>query len=73
MNYTTDSRNTPSSTNLEEEEVVDAPGNDGVASMPEQIKRRLLLLLLLLLRIAANQPEYTLIPWGHLWLLKPSV
>jgi hypothetical protein len=36
---TPDSRNTPSSTNLEEEETVDAPGNDGNASMPEQVKR----------------------------------
>jgi len=30
---------TPSTTNLEEEETVDAPGNDGNASMPEQVKR----------------------------------
>ena len=36
---TPDCRNTPSTTNLEEEELVDAPGNDGNASMPEQIKR----------------------------------
>ena len=36
---TPDSRNTPSSTNLEEEEIVDALGNDGNASMPEQVKR----------------------------------
>ena len=36
---TPDSRNTPSTTNLEEEEIVDAPGNDGNASMPEQVKR----------------------------------
>jgi len=28
-----------STTNLEEEETVDAPGNDGIASMPEQVKR----------------------------------
>jgi hypothetical protein len=33
------SRNTPSTTHLEEEEIVDAPGNDGNASMPEQVKR----------------------------------
>ena len=32
-------RNTPSTTNLEEEEIVDASGNDGNASMPEQVKR----------------------------------
>jgi hypothetical protein len=36
---TPDSRNTPSTTNLEGEEIVDAPGNDGNASMPEQVKR----------------------------------
>ena len=35
---TPDFRNTPSTTNLEEEEIVDALGNDG-ASMPEQVKR----------------------------------
>ena len=36
---TPDFRNTPSTTNLEEEEIVDAPGNDGNASMLEQVKR----------------------------------
>jgi hypothetical protein len=36
---TLDSRNTPSATNLEEEEIVKAPGSDGNASMPEQVKR----------------------------------
>jgi hypothetical protein len=36
---TPDSRNTPSTTNLEEEEIVGALGNDGNASMPEQVKR----------------------------------
>jgi hypothetical protein len=36
---TPDSRNTPSTTNLEEEENVDALGNDGKASMLEQVKR----------------------------------
>ena len=36
---TTDCRNTPSTTNPEEEEIVDAPGKDGNASMPEQVKR----------------------------------
>jgi len=35
---TPDSRNTPSTTNFKEEEIVEAPGNDGNASMPEQIK-----------------------------------
>jgi hypothetical protein len=36
---TPDSRNTPSTTNLEEEEIVDAPGISGIMSMPEQVKR----------------------------------
>jgi hypothetical protein len=36
---TPDFQNTPSTTNLEEEEIVDAPGNDGNASTPEQVKR----------------------------------
>ena len=37
--WTPDCRNTPSTTNLDEEEIVDAPGNDGNASMPEKFKR----------------------------------
>jgi len=37
---TPDSRNTPSTTNLEKEEIVDALGNDGNASMPEYVNRR---------------------------------
>jgi len=36
---TPDFQNTPSTTNLGGEEIVDAPGNDGNASMPEQVKR----------------------------------
>jgi hypothetical protein len=36
---TPDSRNTPSTTNLEEEKIVDARGNDGNALMLEQVKR----------------------------------
>ena len=36
---TPDSRNTPSTTNLEEEEIVDAAGNDGNASISEQVKQ----------------------------------
>ena len=35
---TPDCRNTPSTADLEEEETVDDPGNDGNASMPEQVK-----------------------------------
>jgi hypothetical protein len=36
--WTSDSRNTPSTTNLKEQEIMDAPRNDGNASMPEQLK-----------------------------------
>jgi hypothetical protein len=36
---TPDFRNTPSTTNLTEEEIMDAIGNDGNASMPEQVNR----------------------------------
>jgi hypothetical protein len=36
---TPDSRNTPSTTNLVEEKIVDAPGNNGNASMLEQVNR----------------------------------
>jgi hypothetical protein len=36
---TPDYRNTPSTTDLEEEEIVEDPGNDGNASIPEQVKR----------------------------------
>jgi len=35
----TDFRNTPSTTNPEDEEIVDATGKDGNASMPEQARR----------------------------------
>ena len=36
---TPDSRNTPSNTIPEDEEIVDAPGNDSNASIPKQVKR----------------------------------
>jgi len=36
---TPDFQNTPSTTNLEEEEIVGALGNDGKASMPEKVNR----------------------------------
>ena len=40
MEWTTsDFRNTPSTTNLEEEEIVDALRNDGNSSVPEQVNR----------------------------------
>jgi hypothetical protein len=36
---TLDSQNTPSTTNFEGEEIVEAPGKDGNASMLEEFKR----------------------------------
>jgi len=36
---TPDPRNTPSTTNFEEEDILEDLGNDGNASMPEQFKR----------------------------------
>jgi hypothetical protein len=36
---TPDFQNTPSTTNLEEEEIVDSLANNGNASMPEQVNR----------------------------------
>ena len=36
---TPDCRNTVSTAKLEEEEIVDAPGNEDNESMPEQVKR----------------------------------
>jgi hypothetical protein len=36
---TPDFPNTPSNSNLEGEEIVDASGNDGNASMPEHVKK----------------------------------
>jgi hypothetical protein len=35
---TLDFRNMPSTTNLEGEEIMDAPGKEGNASMPEQVR-----------------------------------
>jgi hypothetical protein len=61
---TPDSRNTTSTTNLEEEEIVDTRGNDGNASMPEQVKRpnprRKMMILLLLLEISSKSTKYSI-------------
>jgi len=53
------SRNTPSNTNLEEEEIVDAPGNDGNASMPEQLKRpnpwrKMMMMIMMMMKEVSN-------------------
>jgi hypothetical protein len=49
---TPDSRNTPPTTNLEEEEIVYAPGNEGNASMPKQIKRLNPWMMMMMMMIA---------------------
>jgi hypothetical protein len=55
---TSDFRNTPSATNLEEEEIVDAPGNNGNASMPEQFQRpnpwRKMMMMMMMMMIVFN-------------------
>jgi len=60
---TTDCRNTPSTTNLEEEEIVDAAGKDGNASMPEQVKRpnpwRKMMMMMMMMMISVHIKEYT--------------
>jgi len=58
---TPDSRNMSSTTNLEEEETVDAPGNDGNASMPEQVKRPnpWRMMMMLILRISIHAPTHS--------------
>ena len=56
---TPDSRNTPSTTNLEEEGIVDVPGNDGNASMPEQVKRpNPWRKMMMMMRFEVSHPRY---------------
>ena len=64
---TPDPRNTPSTTNLEEEEIVDALENDGNASMPEQVKRpnpwrKMVMMMMMMetIKRSAFQMGYTL-------------
>jgi uncharacterized membrane protein len=47
-------RNTPSTTNLEGEEIVDAPGKDGKASLQEQVKlsnpwRKMMMMMMMMM------------------------
>jgi len=49
-----DSQNTLSTTNLEEKEIVDAPRNDGNASMTEQVKtpnpwRKIIIIIIIII------------------------
>ena len=69
-------RNTPSTTNLEEEEeeIVDEPGNDGNASKAEQVKRTNPWMIMVILLMSwhnsssANYGEST----GNLFMKKDS-
>jgi hypothetical protein len=49
----------PSTTNLEGEEIVDAPGKDGKALMPEQVKRpnpwRMMMMIMMIIIIIINE------------------
>ena len=53
---TPDSRNTPSTTNFEEEEIMGALGNDDNASMPEQLRRpnpwrKMMMMMMMMMKI----------------------
>jgi hypothetical protein len=56
-----DSRNTLSTTNLEEEGIVDAPGNDGNASMPEEVKRpntwKIMMMMMMTFTVNSRMPK----------------
>jgi hypothetical protein len=56
---TPDSRNTPSTSNLEGEVIVDAPANDGNASIPEQGKRpnpwrKMMMMIMIMMNVTPN-------------------
>jgi hypothetical protein len=61
---TTDFRNTPSTTNLKEEEIVDALGNGGNASMPEKVTRpnpwrKMVMMMMMMMMITTKSVEIT--------------
>jgi len=62
----------PSTTNLEEEEIMDTPGNDGNASMPEQVKRpnpwRKMMTMMMMSVVVRTGSLGSVILRGHLWL-----
>jgi len=65
---TPDFRNTTSTANLEEEEIMDALGNDGNASMPEMVNRpnpwrKMMMMIIIIIKI--------LIPHGIINALSP--
>jgi len=62
----TDARNTLSTTNPEDEDLVDALGNEGNASMPEQVKRlnpwRKMMMMMMMMILHRNMIIYVAIP-----------
>jgi len=67
-----DCRNTPSTTNLEEEETVDAPGNDCNVSIPEQVKRpnpwkKKMMMMMFYNRGACKLQKYKIIIVNNAW------
>jgi hypothetical protein len=61
----------PSTTNLEEEEIMDTPGNDGNASMPEQVKRpnpwRKMMTMMMMSVVVRTGSLGSVILRRHLW------
>jgi hypothetical protein len=52
---------TPSTTNLEEEEIVDDPGNNGNVSMPARVKRhngwrKMMMIMVMMMIVNVDQP-----------------
>jgi hypothetical protein len=60
---TLDSRNTPTTINLEEEEIVGTPGKDGNSSMPEKVKRPnpWMMMMISILVLSAKWANFS--PW----------
>jgi hypothetical protein len=63
---TPDLRNTPTTTNLEEEEIVDALGNDGNPSMPEQVNRpnpwrRMMMMMVVMMKFVLDEKKEALL------------
>jgi len=61
-----------STTNLEEEEIVDAQGNDGNASMPEQVKRpnpwrKMMVVVVVMMMMVMMMMMMMPVPAGRHW------
>ena len=73
---TPDFRNTPSTTNLEKEEIVDALGNDANASMPEQVNRpnqwRKMMMMMMMMTMVMMMMKFVLDEKKEALLLRPG-